>query len=445
LTLVIVFLVILVLVGLNALYVAAEFATVGSRRPRVSEMASSGDRAAQRLLPIMENPGSLDRYVAACQIGITLSSIIVGFYGQAQLAPYLQPLLASLGWVQPGAAVVVSTLLILVFLTLFQVIFGELLPKSVALRYPERLALATLRPMIWSLFVLRPFIAFLNGSAFAIMRAVGLSIKAEHSHVHSPEELEALFHESARGGLIDAGEREMLQNVLHLQDRLARQIMVPRTRMNVISADEQPADVYRTLLTSPHTRFPVFEGTPDRIVGVVHLKDLALAVQEVGESTLRSFVREVLLLPESISVSDLWEQMRLSKQHLVVLFDEYGGVSGLVTLEDVLEEVFGELQDEFDQETEPVQLGADGRVFLRADLLVSAVALRFALTLPDDADTIGGLVLSRLEDAPRVGDEVAFDALVFRVDAVDEHGIRQVSVVPPSERETAAGDDGVRA
>lgn len=443
-TLAIVFLVILILVGLNALYVAAEFATVGSRRPRVSEMASSGDRAAQRLLPIMEDTGSLDRYVAACQIGITLSSIIVGFYGQAQLTPYIQPLLASLGRVQAGAAAAVSTILILVFLTLFQVVFGELLPKSVALRYPERLALATLRPMVWSLLVLHPFIAFLNGSAFALMRAAGFSIKAEHSHVHSPEELEALFHESARGGLIDAGEREMLQNVLHLQDRRARQIMVPRTRMNVVSADEQPADVYRTLLLSPHTRFPVFEGTPDRIVGVVHLKDLGLAVHEAGADTLRPFVREVLLLPESISVSDLWEQMRLSKQHLVVLFDEYGGVSGLVTLEDVLEEVFGELQDEFDQETEPVQLGANGRVFLRADLLVSAVALRFALTLPDDADTIGGLVLSRLEDAPRVGDEVAFDKLVFRVDAVDEHGIRQVSVVPPGEQETAA-DDEVRA
>lgn len=442
-TLAIIFLVILVLVGLNALYVAAEFATVGSRRPRVSELASSGDRAAQRLLPIMEDTGSLDRYVAACQIGITLSSIIVGFYGQAQLAPYLQPLLASLGWVQAGAAAAVSTILILVALTLFQVVFGELLPKSVALRYPERLALATLRPMVWSLFVLRPFIALFNGSAFALMRLFGLSLKSEHSHVHSPEELEALFHESARGGLIDAGEREMLQNVLHLQDRLARQIMVPRTRMNIVAVDEQPEDVYRTLLTSPHTRFPVFEGTPDRIVGVVHLKDLALAVQEAGAGTLRPFAREVLLLPESISVSDLWEQMRLSKQHLVVLFDEYGGVSGLVTLEDVLEEVFGELQDEFDQETEPVQLGADGRVFLRADLLVSAVALRFALTLPDDADTIGGLVLSRLEDAPRVGDEVTLEGQVFRIEAVDEHGIRQVSMPPPAAQPSDPDQEGL--
>jgi putative hemolysin len=443
LTLVIVFLVILVLVGLNALYVAAEFAAVGSRRPRVSELASNGDRAAQRLLPILEDASSLDRYVAACQIGITLSSIIVGFYGQAQLAPYIQPLLASLGWVQPGAAMVVSTILILIFLTLLQVVFGELLPKSVALRYPERLALATLRPMAWSLFILRPFIAFLNGSAFAIMRAVGLSIKSEHSHVHSPEELEVLFRESARGGLIDAGEREMLQNVLHLQDRLARQIMVPRTRMTIVSLDDRPADVYRTLLTSPHTRFPVFEGTPDRIVGVVHLKDLALAVHEAGEGTLQPLIRDVLLLPESISVSDLWEQMRLSKQHLVVLFDEYGGVSGLVTLEDVLEEVFGELQDEFDQETEPIRVAADGRVFLRADLLVSAVALRFALTLPDDADTIGGLVLSRLEDAPRVGDEVALEGQVFRIEAVDEHGIRQVSMLPPTEQLSDQGQEDI--
>lgn len=321
----------------------------------------------------------------------------------------------------------------LVVLTLVQVVFGELLPKSIALRYPERLALATLRPMVWSLFLLRPLIAVLNGSAFAIMRALGLSVNAEHSHVHSPEELEVLFRESAKGGLIDAGEREMLQNVLHLQDRLARQIMVPRMRMNVVSLSAEPADTYHNLLSSPHTRFPVFDGTPDKIVGALHLKDLALTVRQNPEGSLQPIVREVLLLPETVSVSDLWKQMRTARSHLAVLFDEYGGVSGLVTLEDVLEEVFGELQDEFDQETEPVQYGTDGRVYLRADLLVSAVGLRFSVELPDDADTIGGLVLSRLEGLPQVGDEVSLEGLTFRIETVDEHGIRQISAVPPTE------------
>jgi len=441
LTLTIILLVILVLVTVNALYVAAEFAAVGARRTRISELATNGDRVAQRLLPIMEDHQQLDRYIAACQIGITLSSIVVGFYGQAQLAPYIQPLLSSLGGLQDGAVAAISVILILVVLTLVQVVFGELLPKSVALRYPERLALATMRPMKWSLFVLRPFIAVLNGSAFAIMRAFGVSVTSEHSHVHSPEELEVLFRESARGGLIDAGEREMLQNVLHLQDRLARQIMVPRNRMDMVSIDGQPADVYRTVLASPHTRFLVFEGTSDTIVGVLHLKDLALAVRQNAEQTLQPLVREVLLLPETVSVSELWEQMRQTKHHLVVLFDEYGGVSGLVTLEDVLEEVFGELQDEFDQETEPVQYKPDGRIYLRADLLVSAVSSRFSVSLPEDADTIGGLVLGRLEGAPRVGDEVSLGQVVFRVEATDDHGIRQVSMLATEDQHDTNGKE----
>lgn len=422
---------------MNALYVAAEFAAVGSRRTRVRELATGGDRVAQRLLPIMEDHQQLDRYIAACQIGITLSSIVVGFYGQAQLAPYIRPLLASLGGLQAGAAAAVSAVLILVVLTLVQVVFGELLPKSVALRYPERLALATLRPMRWSLFVLRPAIAVLNGSAFALMRLFGVTITSEHSHVHSPAELEALFRDSARGGLIDAGEREMLQNVLHLQDRLARQIMVPRTRMEVVPLGGRPAEVYRTLLASSHTRFPVFEGTPDTIVGVLSLKDLALAVRQDPDGPLEPLVQNVLLLPETVSVSALWEQLRQTQHHLAVLFDEHGGVSGLVTLEDVLEEVFGELQDEFDEETEPVRVGPDGRVFLRADLLVSAVAARLDLALPEDTDTIGGLVLSRLVAPPQVGDEVSLAETVFRVEATDDHGVRQVSVLPPETQPTA--------
>lgn len=432
------------MVAINALYVAAEFATVGTRRTRIRELAAEGDRQAQRLLPIVEEPQLLDRYIAACQIGITLSSIIVGFYGQAQLVPYVQPVFASLGGLQAGAAAAFSALFLLVVLTLFQVVFGELLPKSIALRYPERLALATMQPMVWSLLLLRPFIAVLNGSAFAIMRVLGISVTSEHGHVHSPEELEVLFRESAKGGLIDAGEREMLQNVLHLQDHLARQIMVPRTRMNLVALGAEPAAAYRELLASPHTRFPVFEGTPDKIVGALHLKDLALAVRQGEPASLRPFVREVLLLPETVTVSELWQQMRSKRRHLAVLFDEYGGISGLVTLEDILEEVFGELQDEFDRETEPVQYGAEGRVYLRTDLLVQTLNARFSLELPDDTETLGGLILNRLEGTPRVGDEVTLENLVFRVEVVDEHSVRQVSVVLPGTESDALGE-GVEA
>lgn len=428
---VIVVAVVILLTAVMALYVAAEFAAVSSRRTRVEELADGGNRLAVSLLPILKDPIQLDRYIAACQIGITLSSLIVGFYGQAQLTPVIAPWLSGTFGVPEPAAAPITSVVILVLLTALQVVFGELLPKSVAVRYPERVALSTMLPMRWSLVMLRPLIAVLNGSALILMRRLGLHHAGEHSHVHSPEELEFLFRESARGGYIDAGEREMLENVLHIRTRTARQIMVPRTRMVTASATATPRQLLPELVASPHTRFPVIGETSDEILGMVHLRELFSFAQEHPEGDLMGMIKPLPLLPESISVSELWAELRQQRVHMAVLFDEYGGVAGLVTLEDVIEEVVGELQDEFDHEIEAVRELGDGRVRLRGDLLVAAVNNRFLLDLPTDTDTIGGLVMEKLEHSPRVGERLELVGVHLQVEAVAEGAVTDVLLELP--------------
>jgi CBS domain containing-hemolysin-like protein len=428
-------LVIVVVIGLtaiNALYVAAEFALVGARRTRIAEMAADGARFARLILPVLEDHALLDRSIAASQIGITLSSLIAGFYGQAMLAPVLSPWLASVGF---GFATAqgLATIIILAGITVFQVVFGELLPKSIALRFPERTALTMALPLSWSMWLLRPVIALLNGSAFAILRLSGITINGPSSHVHSPEELESLFQESARGGVIDAGEREMLQNIFTLENRVVRQIMVPRVRVTAIDAATPLEEALDRLSVTPHTRFPVFEETIDQVIGTVHLRDLFLANRNTPGADLQSVMKPVRLLPESMTVSEVWEEFKRDHTSMAIIFDEYGGMAGIVTIEDILEEIFGELQDEFDREIDLYREDEQGRIHLRSDMLISAANDRLLLTLPEDGpETIGGLVLDLLERTPRVGDEVMVQQVTLRVEAIKDYSITEISLTPPN-------------
>lgn len=432
--------VIVFLISVNALYVAAEFAAVGARRTRIRERAEAGDRLARQLLPVVEDRAQLDRYIAACQIGITLSSIVVGFYGQAQLTPVVAPLLVALGMGE-GAAGSLTPVGLLLVLTFSQVVLGELLPKSIAIRYPEKVALSTMLPMRYSLIVLRPFISALNGSGFFLMRVMGLSSDPEHSHVHSPDELEMLFRESAQGGFVDAGEREMLENVLHLEERVVRQIMVPRNRMVAAPLDTPPEELLSRLAGSPHTRFPIYDGNVDKVVGIVHLRDLYLFARESPGGDLREIVREVPLVPESVTVWELWRTLGERRSYVAIIFDEHGGTAGMVTVEDMVEEVFGELRDEFDREERDMIL-EDGseRTRMRGDLLVSVANSRLLLDLPEEADTVGGLVLDRLGRLPEPGDEVTAGGARLRVEAVRENGVEEVSV-PRADRAPAESEE----
>lgn len=422
-------LLILLMVVANAFYVAAEFATVGSRRSRVQEAAEAGNRTAQALLAILRDPARLDTYVAGCQIGITLSSLVAGAFGQSRLTPVLEPHLGALG----GAAAAI--VIVLLAVTVLQVILGELLPKTVALRYPEPLAMACLRPMQASLFVFRPLIALFNGTAFALMRRFGLHSEHSHTHVHSPEELEGLYRESAAGGLIDASERDMLAGALNVDDKLVREIMTPRPRMLTIRGSDTVREALGRAAESPYSRFPVVGTDRDEVTGIVHLRALFAASERDPGATVASIQREPLVVADVMAVPALWKALRAAARHSAIVVNEYGSVAGIVTLEDALEEIFGELQDEFDTEEEPV-IEHDAGLSVRGDVGVSALNDRYGLGLPDeDVDTIGGLVWHELGRLPEAGDEVAVTGTPhrLRVESMDRQAVRRVTVLRGAE------------
>ena len=394
----IVLLLILVMVGFNALYVAAEFATVGARRSRVQESAEGGSGPAAGLLAILQDPARIDNYVAACQIGITLSSLVAGAYGQAQLVPLFEERFG-------GASRTVAIVVVLLFITALQVVLGELLPKTIALRYPEPLAIATLTPMRISQWLLRPLVAVFNGSAFAIMRWMGLHIDHSHSHVHSPSELAGLYRDSADGGLIDSDERKMLTGALAVTNRVVREIMTPRRRLVTIDASVPISDALTELSASPYSRFPVTEDG-EEIVGVVTLRDLFLANEERTAQTVADVAAEPMVVGEVFDVPTLMNDFAQQGIHVAMVVNEFGSISGMVTREDAIEEVFGEFYDEFDDEPHPITVSG-GVVSVRGDVLLTTLNDRFNLALPvDRADTVSGYVWQHLGRLPAAGDTV---------------------------------------
>lgn len=438
--------VVALMIFFNALYVAAEFATVSSRRTRISQLAGSGNRMAQLLLPIMENSRKLDNYVATCQVGITISSLVVGAYGQSHIATLLiNPLqallrqLAAWGLFEVGntdivetAAQSISITLVLILITILQVIIGELFPKSVAIQYPETVALAVMVPMRISRMILSPFIAVFNGSGNLILRLLGR--KAEkNTHAHSPEEIEMLVTESHESGFLADRERLMLRNAFRLRDLTARQVMLHRTKLTAAPANCTVEEILNMAIDDGFTRIPVFRESIDNITGFVHIKDL-FRLHVAGQSEIKDIIREVVYVPETLPAAEVWEKLNNRRKYLAIVFDEYGGTEGLITFEDLIEEVFGELQDEFDEEMALFSKDDEGRIYLRGDLLVSDVNEYLELHLPNEADTLSGLIFSELGRAPEVGDVITIGDISIQVENMEDLGVSEISLqLPPSE------------
>lgn len=432
-----VLLTITILILINALYVAAEFSTVSARRSRLAQIAAGGNPLARLLLPIVHDPRRLDTYIAACQLGITASSLLLGFYGQSQLTPRVAPLLAGFGGLGEAALLSLAATSVLILLTFLQVIMGELVPKSISIQYPERLALLTALPMKWSTILLRPLIWFFNGSGRLLMRLTGLEVETPHTHIHAPQEILLLFEESTAGGLLDPEERRLLKNSLEMRQTAVRQVMIPRNRMLASPAGQPCHELLSLLADSPFSRLPLYEQSVDNIVGFVHLKDLLCLSLQPGEQEVRAVMRSVLFVPETMPADRVFAQLQRQRLHLAIVLDEYGGTAGFVTLEDLIEEVFGELQDEFDLDTgPPVRLVAENRIQVRGDMLVDELNEALDLILPSaEVDTIGGLVLNSLGHVPKVGERVELEGVTIMVDAMDGKGVTSVSLeITPEQR-----------
>jgi len=420
-------LIITVLTLATAVYVAAEFATVSVRRSRIQTLAEEGNRLAAWLLPILESPARLDRYIAVCQIGITLSSLVTGAYAQATLAVWLAPILERFGLVRDVAAQSASAVFVLVALTVVQVLVAELVPKSLALQYPTQTSLYTIFAMAPSAWILKPFNAVLNGSGLLLLRLLGAPHQA-HRHIHSPEEIELLIADSRDGGLLEPDEHQRLRRALRLNLRQAKQLMVPRTKIAALDIDTPLPEVIAIVTQSPFSRLPVYRGSIDNIVGMLHTKDLVRwHVGDGAKGTLADVIRPMASVHESVTADRVLKQLRERRSHQALVVDEHGGTAGLVTLEDVLSELLGDVGDEF-KPGEPVpETLPDGRVRLPGAMSVDDAALLLGVEpWPADATTVGGLVIEELGHLPVPGESVRLRDFELTVERIEGHAIATV-------------------
>jgi len=415
------FLELLALAGLllaNAFFVAAEYGLVTSRRTRIMELEHEGNRRARAVLQITSDPPS---FIAAMQLGVTLTSLGIGALGEQILARKLETVMAT----------VIAVILALLIVTYLHVVIGELVPKGIALRHAERVALAVSTPVRAFFMVFRPLIWLLQLSTEAILRGLGLEPPGAEGEAHSEAELRMLLSSSAEQGEIEHEEQEMLYKVFDFADKEVADVMVPRPEVVAISISLPPEEALKSVLESPYTRYPVYRESLDDIVGVLHIRDLIVAMHDrgIGDVDVESLVRPAYMVPETKDLGALLTEFRRTNQHLAVVIDEYGALEGIVTLEDLLEEIVGEIEDEFDLPDETVERVDDDTIRIDGTFPIDDFNERFDTDLPqDDYHTVAGFVFGLLGRAALPGDQVSHDGIAFTVDSVEGQRIDRLTV-----------------
>lgn len=418
-----------VLVLMNGFFVAAEFSLVSVRHTRIAELVAQGQVSAIAVQDALKNP---DRVIAATQLGITLASLGLGWIGEPAVAHLLQPLVDLFpNVVQSGISHSISAGLAFAMITFLHVVVGELAPKSIALQNPEKTSLVVARPTLWSERIFKPIIWLLNGTGNALLRLIGVKPASGHELVHSVEELKMLVTASSEGGVVEPQEREMLHAVFDFGELLVGQVMIPRTEIIAVEADIPLEQIITLITESTYTKFPVYDDDLDTILGIVHVKDILRLMQEPGweRSTARSLVREPIYVPETIPVSALLQHFQDRRQHIAIVLDEYGGTAGLVTLEDLLEEIFGEVSDPFDRVSPEFQTQPDGSIWIDGMTLIEDVNAHLGLDLEDpNYYTIAGYMLGKLGRIPKVKESIEGDNVRLQVEALDGLRIARVSL-----------------
>jgi CBS domain containing-hemolysin-like protein len=422
------FSIITALILLNGIFVAAEFAIVGAPRAAIDARASRGDRLARLVQSVLRDARKQDRYIATAQLGITVASLGLGMYGEHVLAVGIYEALGATGlpaWlVSHGAASVIAVAI----LTYFHIVVGEMVPKSLALQKAEQLALWITPPMLWIKNILFPFVVALNGLGNRILRVFGVNRQIRNvDQYYTPEELQLVVQESEELGALRAESGQVLQELFEFGDLTAGEVMVPRVRISGIPIGTPPSRVRELLSRSSHTRYPIYEGDLDHIVGMIHIKDL-LRLLLNNESIQPSHARPVPVMPETGRIDGVLDVMRRERTQMVVVIDEHGGTAGVVTLEDLFEEVVGDI-DESPASLRQVYRDRQGRLRVPGTMRLDEVGKHFDLDLEhEDVDSVSGLVLALLGRPPAVGDNVRYDRLQFAVTAVKGHGVEEVAV-----------------
>ncbi len=447
--------VVLALVGMNAFFAAAEFSLVAVRISRVRQLVSAGDPRA-RIVEILL--ADLSRVISGVQVGITLASLALGYLGELTLSEVLRPLVAQIPsrWAAVAAH---GIALVLAFglLTVVQVILGELVPKSISLARAERVALLIARPFHWFLNSFSWAIDLLDGIAEKFVRSLGVKEAQSHTLVRSPEELQVLIEQARERGVLPATEMQIVQGAIGLAQLQVREIMVPRPDIHALPMDASLEDAMRTFATTQRSRIPVYEGTLDHIKGFVHIKDLiwiqldrARRAEEglpPADFNLQSYLREILIVPETKLASELLVELRSRRTEIAMVVDEFGSILGVVTLEDILEQMVGEFHDEFDVVERPMRL-PDGSLIFDAALKVRDLDSQYGITVPEDSsyETIGGFVLTHLGFLPRGGESFEANGYLFTVMDMERRRvsrvkIKQVAVPAPPAPETKSATE----
>jgi CBS domain containing-hemolysin-like protein len=430
-----------VLILINGLFVAAEFAIIGVRRTRMVQLANQGDRVAAGILAILDSPVLQDKYISTAQLGITIASLGLGMYAEEAFAELLLGPLEHLFHLTELTAHGIAAALALSMLTFLHVVVGEMVPKSVALQHPERTVLGIAPPMRFMERLFGPAVWFLNTIGAGILRLLRIPLVEGHARLHSPEELQMIIDDSYRGGQLDAKEKTMLSNVFVFGEHKAHQVMTHRTRVEAYPVDISETELLAAVSQSRFSRFPVYEGNLDNVAGILHLKDLVRQqVHRPGEYNLRALLRRAPVVPEYANAGTLLSSLKRLHLHMAVVIDEYGGMAGIVTLEDLVEEVVGEVQDEFDQEIPPLRQLGPAELMLRGDYPLED--LNELSPLGDgvpEVNSVGGLIVALLDRMPQVGDRVSFSGIELQVETVSGRAVRTARVHLPTEGE---GDQG---
>ncbi len=419
---------VVLLVLANGFFVGSEFALVSVRRPRIDTLAAKGNRAAQCVQRLVGDPTA---FISATQLGITLASLALGWIGEATLADEVFIPLFERVW--PEAAVVsahaVAIPISFITITYLHILFGELLPKAMTLEASEKAALLLGRPLELFLKVFRPFIWMLDASGSAILRLLGFATSLEHTAVFNEEEIRQIVTVSQKQGHLKVDEQILIHNVFEFADKRAREVMIPRPE--VVSIDESAtlAEIVKEFQVSGYSRMPIYRGQFDEIVGVLHSKDLMPYLLKPDGFHIERIMHEPLFVPDNAPLEEVLRQMQRRQSHFAIVVDEHGGLEGILTLEDLLEEIVGDIQDEHDEETaDEVRTEIDGTYLLSGSVSVRELNRRLELELPesDEYTTLAGFLLARAGKLLAQGDEVAYDGLSFTVETVDRRRIARV-------------------
>lgn len=418
----------LFLVALNGLFVAAEFGLVKIRSTQVDGLVREGRRSSGLLKKATEK---LDAYLSVCQLGITISSLGLGALGEPAIASLLEPVLAAAGFSE-GLIHVIAFAVGFGIITFLHVVFGELAPKSVAIARAEGTSLFVAPFMRFFYFLFYPGVLVFNGVANAVVRLFGVPPASETEEEHSEEELRLIIGRSTDRGVLNAGEQHMLEGVFELEDTQAREVMVPRPDVVSLPAGMPLRELFSVIASGEHTRYPVHEdGSPDRIVGAVHAKDVMRVVEDAGglraQVRAEEVMREVLTVPENRRVDDVLQDLKGHRLHMAIVIDEWGSFEGIITVEDIVEEIVGEIRDEFDEENPSVRKNLDCSYSMGGGTPIEEAnkALNSSFA-SGDFSTVGGLVFGNLGRAPKAGDEVSIGGYLLRVEEVDGSRVARV-------------------